>query len=167
MQKLHLGVEDVAYSDPDAKGATTTGQVAEILEDKYHVMRVFTELHGQEIADALAKDMANSLDAMLNNERISKVPLAGAMAQIESAFRDYLSADEWQKTTGQAIAAAQNGVSHRFKSIRTGKTVRASSIASGKTSGADVTIVRKKSRGPRPAFIDTGLYAASFKAEIS
>ena len=87
--------------------------------------------------------MANSLDAMLNNERISKVPLAGAMAQIESAFRDYLSADEWQKTTGQAIAAAQNGVSHRFKKIK------------GKT------------RGPRPAFIDTGLYARSFKAEIS
>ncbi len=164
--KLRLGVENVAYSDPDAKGATTTGQVAEILEDKYHVMRVFVELHGQEIADALAKDMANSLDAMANSERMSKIPLAGAMGQIESDFRDYLSADEWQKTTGQAITAAQNGVSHRFKRITTGKTVRASSVSSGKVSGADVKIVSKKTRGPRPAFIDTGLYSASFRAEI-
>jgi hypothetical protein len=64
------------------------------------------------------------------------------MNQIESDFRDYLSADEWQKTTGQAIAAAQNGVSHRFK----------------KVSG--------KKRGPRPAFIDTGLMSASFRARI-
>ena len=142
MATLHLGVENVAYSDPDVTGATTTGQVAEILEGKYHVMRLFVELHGQEIADALAKDMANSMDAMLNNERISKIPLAGAMGQIESDFRDYLSADEWQKTSGQAIAAAQNGVSHRFKKVKI------------------------KTRGPRPAFIDTGLYSASFRAEI-
>jgi hypothetical protein len=142
MATLHLGVENVAYSDPDVTGATTTGQVAEILEGKYHVMRLFVELHGQEIADALAKDMANSMDAMLNNERISKIPLAGAMGQIESDFRDYLSADEWQKTSGQAIAAAQNGVSHRFKKVKS------------------------KTRGPRPAFIDTGLYSASFRAEI-
>ena len=99
MATLHLGVENVAYSDPDATGATTTVQVAEILEGKYHVMRLFVELHGQEIADALAKDMANSMDAMLNNERMSKIPLAGAMGQIESGFRDYLSADEWQKTS--------------------------------------------------------------------
>ena len=145
MATLHLGVENVAYSDPDAKGATTTGQVAEILEGKYHVMRLFVELHGQEIADALAKDMANSMDAMLNNERMSKIPLAGAMGQIESGFRDYLSADEWQKTSGQAIAAAQNGVSHRFKKVKGAKA---------------------KARGPRPAFISTGLYSASFRAEI-
>lgn len=143
MQKLHLGVEDVAYSDPDAKGATTTGQVAEILEEKYHVMRVFAELHGQNMADAIAKDISNSLDAILGGERVSKLPLQTSMRQIESSFRDYLSADEWQKTSGQAIAAAQNGVSHRFKKVK------------------------GKERGPRPAFIDTGLFSRSFKAEIS
>ncbi len=145
MQKLSLGVEDVAYSDPDASGATTTGQVAEILEDKYHVMRVFVELHGQSIADAIAQNIANDMEAMANNERISKAPLLDAMGKIESGFRDYLGADEWQKTTGQAIAAAQNGVSHRFKAVKGAKA---------------------KARGPRPAFISTGLYSASFRAEI-
>ena len=142
--KLELGVEDVAYSDPDASGATTTGEVAEILEAKYHVMRVFAELHGQDMADAITKDLANSMDALLNGEKISKVPLQSAMNQIEADFRDYLSADEWQKTSGQAIAAAQNGVSHRFKSARN-------------TEGK---------RGPRPAFIDTGLYQRSFRAKV-
>ena len=167
MQKLHLGVEDVAYSDPDANGATTTGQVAKILEDKYHVMRVFAELHGQEIADALAKDMANNMDAMLNNERMSKIPLAGAMGQIESGFRDYLSADEWQKTSGQAIAAAQNGVSHRFKNAMNTKSMRVGGGKNGK--GSTMVLRPGEQRGPRPAFIDTGLYARSrsFKAEIS
>ena len=145
--KLELGVEDVAYSDPDASGATTTGEVAEILEAKYHVMRVFAELHGQDMADAITKDLANSMDALLNGEKISKVPLQSAMNQIESDFRDYLSADEWQKTTGQAIAAAQNGVSHRFKNKN--------NVPS-----------KGKVRGARPAFIDTGLYQRSFRAKV-
>ena len=165
--KLELGVEDVAYSDPDAKGATTTGEVAEILEEKYHVMRVFAELHGQDISDAIAKDVSNSMDAILHGERISKIPLQSSMGHVESMFRDYLSEDEWQKTTGQAIAAAQNGVSHRFKDVQSGKSIRASSVASGKVSAADTKIVTKKTRGPRPAFIDTGLYSASFRAKVS
>ncbi len=142
MQKLQLGVENVAYSDPEAKGATTTGEVAEILEQKYHVMRLFVELHGQSIADAIAQNIANDSAAMAHREKISKIPLKQAMEHIESGFRDYLSADEWQKTTGQVIAAAQNGVSHRFKSVKNRK------------------------RDPRPAFIDTGLYSASFRAKI-
>lgn len=139
--KLELGVLDVAYSDPEVKGATTTGEVAEILEEKYHVMRVFAELHGQDISDAIAKDVSNSMDALLHGERISKIPLPSAMAHIKTMFQIYLSADEWQKTTGQAIAAAQNGVSHRFK--------------------------KKRKQGSRPAFIDTGLYQRSFRAKVS
>ncbi|MGC9216178.1 hypothetical protein [Acidithiobacillus sp.] len=164
MTRLMLGVENVAYSDPDVKGATTTGEVATILEDKYHVMRVFVELHGQTIADVIARNIANDLDALLHGERISKLPLQGAMGNIESGFRDYLSADEWQKTSGQAIAAAQNGVSHRFKNAQN-KTVSAKGVVKA-GGGMGMTAVAKKSRGPRPAFIDTGLYSASFRAEI-
>ncbi len=143
--RLELGVEDVAYSDPDASGATTTGQVAEILEKKYHVMRVFVELHGQSIADAIAEGLAKDSRAMDRGDVVSPQVLAGPMGKIEKGFRDYLDADEWQKTTGQAIAAAQNGVSHRFKAVRGAKA---------------------KARGPRPAFIDTGLFQASFRAKV-
>ena len=141
MTTLHLGVTNVAYTDPDEKGATTTGKVAEILEDKYHVMRVFVQLHEQLIGEEITKRYA----ALLNTQRISggKVDLGAdiMMPKLESAFRDYLGADEWQKTSGQVIAAAQNGVSHRFKKP-------------------------KAKRGPRPAFIDTGLYSASFRSWI-
>ena len=143
--KLLLGVENVAYSDPDASGATTTAEVAEILEEKYHVMRVFVELHGQEIADVIGQGIADDLEALANDERIGKQMLMGSMGKIESEFRDYLGADEWQKTSGQAIAAAQNGVSHRFRAVKGAKA---------------------KARGPRVAFVDTGLFSASFRAEV-
>jgi len=145
MGTLHLGVENAAYSDPDAKGITTTEGVAKVLEAKYHVMRVFIEAHGQEIADDIGKALADDLSALMHGEKISAIPLDGAMHIIEKRFNDYLDADEWQQTTGQVIAAAQNGVSHRFKKA-------------GGVSG--------KQRGPRPAFIDTGLYQASFRAWI-
>jgi hypothetical protein len=143
--KLFLGVENLAYSDPDVKGVTTTGEVADILEKKYNVMDVFFELYGKKIADDIAKSMIDDMDALMHGEMVSTVPMAGAMQKIEHSFRNYLDADEWQQTTGQAIAAAQNGVSHRFKSVRG---------------------VAAKQRGPRPAFIDTGLYQSSFRAWV-
>ncbi len=162
--KLLLGVENVAYSDPDASGATTTAEVAEILEAKYHVMRVFVELHGQEIADVIGQGIADDLEALANDERIGKQMLMGSMGKIESEFRDYLGADEWQHTTGQSIAAAQNGVSHRFKNAQN-RTVSARGVVKA-GGGAGLTIVANKKRGPRPAFIDTGLFSASFRAEV-
>jgi hypothetical protein len=54
--ELVLGVENVAYADPDEKGVTTTQAVARILEKRYHVMRVFYELHESEIQKAIAED---------------------------------------------------------------------------------------------------------------
>ena len=142
MGKLRLGVENVAYSDPDVKGATTTAKVAEILEAEYHVMGVFAELYGKQISELITKNIGDDLDALMHGEPVSQAPLGNAMQKIQQDFRSYLDADEWQKTTGQAIAAAQNGVSHRFKNVA------------------------GKERGPRPAFIDTGLYQSSFRAEI-
>jgi hypothetical protein len=142
MATLHLGVNNVAYSDADSTGATTTFEVAEILEQKYHVMRVFYELNEQKIADDMAEDMAKSLDAILAGEPVGQDPLNDAMGKIEAGFRGYLDADEWQQVSGQVIAAAAAGVSHRFKKP-------------------------KQARGPRPAFIDTGLYQANFRAWVS
>lgn len=162
MATLKLGVENVAYHDADAKGATTTGQVAEILEAKYHVMEVFYELHKQEIADDIAKTLADDLQAMMRHESITAIPISGAMQRIERSFRDYLDADEWQKTSGQAIAAAQNGVSHRFKNAMNTRSMRVGGDKSGK--GSKMVLRPGKQRGPRPAFIDTGLYQASFRA---
>lgn len=164
MGKLRLGVENVAYSDPDVKGATTTAKVAEILEAEYHVMGVFAELYGREIADVISKTIADNLDALMHGEAVSQVPLEGAMQKIQQDFRSYLDADEWQKTTGQAIAAAQNGVSHRFKNAMNTRSMRVGGGKNGK--GSTIVPRSGEQRGPRPAFIDTGLYQSSMRAEI-
>ena len=141
MITLHLGVMEIGYSD--ASGATTTGDVATILEDKYHVMRTFVELREEKIGDALAESMSNAIANLANGLPPSKNPAQGAEQKIETMFRDFLDADEmsgiFPKT--QQIAAAQKGISHRKKHP-----------------------YRKSN--PRPAFIDTGLYQSSFRAWI-
>ncbi len=143
--KISLGVHDVAYADPEINGATTTGAVASILEAKYKVMRVFVGLNKPEIRRIAINHMRGMIESLAAGKPESaqrNTPLP----KIESAFRDYLSADEWQHTTGKTIKAAQLGVSHRFKN--------------------DV-YNRRSGRPARPAFIDTGLYSRSFRAWIS
>ena len=160
---LHLGVVDVAYTDPDSEGATTTGEVAVKLEDKYQVMQVFVDAHIKEISGLLAQRYIGMINTMANRGPLPDrrhVP----MPKLDSAFRDYLGADEWQAITGRTIKAAKEGVSHRFKSIK-GGTLSAKSIAEGKAVAAAIVI--KKSRGPRPAFIDTGLYSAAFRSWLT
>ncbi len=160
---LHLGVVDVAYSDPETEGATTTFEVAERLEREYDVMGVFVGAHKKEITKALTQRYAGIINTVANGgpkpDR-KHIP----MPKIDSAFRDYLSADEWQSITGRVIMAARMGVSHRFKNADN-KFITAKSIAEGKDQPA--TMVLKKPRGPRPAFIDTGLYSASFRSWLT
>ena len=138
MSKVALGVNNVAYTDED--GGMTTGEVAEILEKKYDVMGVFVQLHKKAILD----DVSNTFLMMLKRYMAtgqawgnhSEFPLE----RTDAAFRDYLGRDEWQRETGKVIMAARKGVNHRKKHPYA------------------------KANGPRPAFIDTGLYRRSFRA---
>lgn len=164
--KLHLGVLDVAYSDPGATGANTTGEVAEILESKYHVMGLFTEysrnmdLINEAVADAFAEQIEN---ARMGH---SKPALSEIFVdRIDSAFRDYLSSNVIQNQLPDRIQAADEGVSHRFKDSQN-RAVSASNVVK-RGGGAGLTLVQKKKRAPRPAFIDSGLYQASFRSWIS
>ena len=134
--KLVLGVVDVAYSDPEVPGSVTTGEVADFLESKYHVMEVFYELHANDIAKDVGSAVAERIESILQGNPQESLKNLD-VGDIEQKFRQYLDLDEWQKTSGQAIAAAKIGVSQRKKS---------------------------RKRGVRPAFIDTGLYQKSFKA---
>lgn len=140
MATLHLGVQDVAYSDPEAPGAVTTGEVAEFLEKKYHVMEVFYELHGKEIAEKLGQAVAERMESILQGNPMGSLDSL-QVDVIDRMFRQYLDADEWQKVSGQKIAAASKGVSQRKKS--------------------------RRRKGSRPAFIDTGLYQQSARAWLS
>ncbi len=145
---LYLGVVDVAYSDANGSGETTTGDVATILEDRYQVMQTFFFLNKEKIAGYLADSMAASLQTMINTGRPidNRASLTfGADQKIETLFRQFIFSDSMSKleyaVTGFALsAAAARGVNHRKKHPYA------------------------KANKPRPAFVDTGLYVASFRA---
>lgn len=141
MTVLHLGVMVQPY-ELYGRGKTT-GDVAEILENKYGIMRVFWRNHGQQIANALTKAMSDSLPDMMSGTRITARIFDGTMSQVASQFKLYLSTGEVERSgiPGVPTQAALRGVSHRRKHPY-------------------------RKRAPRRSFIDSGLYEASFEAWI-
>lgn len=164
MASLVFGVLDVAYSEAHGTSgkqvATTTGDVAEILESRYAVMQTFFDLRKAKIAGYLADAMATAIQNLVTGRptplRISAggqgSPMFDAQQRIEQEFRSFLDANEMEKLAlalaGPNIAnphisaAAAKGVNHRKKHP-----------------------YAKKNRA-RPAFVDTGLYRTSFRALV-
>lgn len=150
MATLTLGVLDVSYSDAQPgqePETTTTGAVAEILEERYHVMGTFYELRKGRIGQYLADALATRLQDLFRGSATVGSPMYGAEQKIEAEFRSFLDANEMQKLaialSGTPLsAAAMRGVSHRRKQP-----------------------FSKKNRA-RPAFVDTGLYRSSFRALV-
>lgn len=157
---LHLGVIDLPYADEESSpkkrvaqarkrskpikpdksetsGAKTTGDVAEILERKYHVIETFYDLHEEDIGEMFAESMKNSLEALISGAPATLNPFGEATSEIDAAFKDYLSTEEiaGTGTPGVPTKAALRGVNHRLK-------------------------IKHGSR--RPSFIDTGQFQASF-----
>ena len=145
-QTLHLGVIDIPYleapaSEPKQSKAKkgkgrkkkvgphpshakkyehlTTGDVAEILEDHYQVMRHFYEAHQKDIADELANDVAGSLETLMMGGK-TELTFGTATSAIEKMFKQALSNKEFDNIIpGVPTLAAKLGVSHRFRtSIR-------------------------------------------------
>ena len=169
MPILHLGVLDVAYSDANGGDPSqTTGEVAEKLENRYHIMEIFYESRKHSIADYLAEDMSHSLERIIKGKGIAGSKGAsfsnkyhgisesyerssltyGADQKIERDFRKFIFSNELQKLslalTGAPMSqAAASGVNHRFKRP-----------------------YAKKNKA-RPAFVDTGLYVASMRSWVS
>jgi hypothetical protein len=159
--KIHLGVADVPYVDvseapkkvaqakrgksnkpvapPAAAGTQSTGDVAEILEGKYGIMGAFAEKHEDDIAKALENSLAGTLENLMMGAPPANNPFGTAEMAIEDSFKAALDSREFDGITGVPTQAALKGINHRLKS--------------GKGS-------------PRPSFIDTGLYQASFKAWV-
>lgn len=138
MLKLNLGVNDIPYVD-EGEGKTT-GEVAEILEGKYHIMETFSEMHEEGIADALADSMAGALENIMAGAPADVNPFGEGESKIEATFKTFLDMRELDGAIdGVPTRAAMRGVNHRLK-IKKGE--------------------------PRPSFIDTGLYQSSFKAWV-
>jgi hypothetical protein len=138
MTILHLGVVDIPYASQES-GASTTGDVAEILEAKYGVMGYFFERHGDEIAAALVDSMVGAIGNLAAGAPPVNNPFGDAESEIEQSFRKFLDDEEMNGQPGVPTRAALRGVNRRLK----------------------------RGRGsPRPSFIDTGLYESSFTAWV-
>jgi hypothetical protein len=168
MPILHLGVIDVLYVPPAPTGpqrkapkrppkrprATiakrwrakyanlTTGDVAEILEAKYHIFEVFYREHEQDVAADVEKSLQGAVESFLMGAPLTLNPFGTATSEIENRMKKFLSDAEMEKIgfPGVPTQAALEGISHRFKKPRTG--------------------VR------RPSFIDTGLFQSSMTAWV-
>lgn len=138
MATLHLGVVDVAYTDGD--GTTTTGDVAGYLEDRFHIMRFFLEDNEKFIEDTLVNEVAGAIESIAQGKRVPRLDLTPATGKIEARFREFLDAGELQRLLpkSQKVSDATLKTSTRKKSGKVDK--------------------------PRQAFIDSGLYQASFRA---
>jgi hypothetical protein len=157
---LHLGVYDIPYAHvpkeyranqtKHAEGTETTGDVANDLERRYHIMESFFDFKKQKIAVMIEKSAAGALENILMGAPITANPLQQATADISTEFKQFLSTQEVESIglRGVPTRAALEGVNHRFKNPF-GKYV-------GK--GKNRTFVKNPRR---PSFIDTGLYQAT------
>lgn len=137
--KLHLGVIDIPYGDEDS-GDATTGDVAEELEIRYEIMKVFFDMYQEQIAELLANSVSGQLENILAGAPPGSDPTLEAMSEVHSLFSAFLESMKMNGYPGVPTQASLDGVSKRFK---------------------------RKFGPPRPSFIDSGLYMASMRAWIS
>lgn len=154
--KLVLGVADVAYSDASTGGATTTGEVAQILEDRYHVMETFYDSRKDKIAEWLSEGVAKAIEDLVDFG-IKGDPTFRVMQKIEAEFRAFLTANEMTHLFGQLTPAEA-----QYFIDKTGGFTKAG--AAGINHRLKHPYASKNEA--RPAFIDTGLYQASFRAWV-
>jgi hypothetical protein len=144
--KLHLGVIDIPYSQGSSrspKKGATTGDVADILEDKYHVMEHFWQSpRGQKIADAVVTDMADFMADRMGGSGENQPSFIAAMSVAKTEFVEFIDSREMDGLgyPGIPTKAALNGVNHRF--LRP----------------------YAKNNPARPSFRDTGTYEDAFTA---
>jgi hypothetical protein len=165
--KLNLGVIDVPYSallpvkgkklrssasvinkfkkvvKPLSPAAgTTTGDVAEILEAKYHVMQYFWDTHGQEGCDALVEDMMDAFADRASGRNIDAPDFTAATSKMHQMFNEFIDRRGMDGMPGVPTMAARIGINHRFLHPYA------------------------KANPERPSFKDTGLYMGAFTAWV-
>lgn len=156
---LNLGVVDIPYGDAYAprtrrkgssasSGSKSTGDIAEILEDKYHIMEIFFETNRDFVLKSMDDIFVGHLTNMLAGVGAPKDATSGdlfrpAMEKIGTAFRDFITQKKLDGVgvPGVPTQASLTGVSHSFARPY-------------------------QKRAPRPSFVDTGLYRRSFEAWV-
>jgi hypothetical protein len=119
----------------------STGDVALILESKYHIMETFYNANKSAIMKDLEESVKGKLEDILMGAPPDGNPFLQGTSAIADSFKKFLSSGriESMGIKGVPTQAALKGINHRLKS----------------------------GVGPRrPSFIDTGLYQASFTAWV-
>lgn len=160
---LNLGVIDMPYSNyeppqkisqakkgrknkplkPKSDAATkTTGEVAEILEDKYGILDTFAFARLPDIAKSLEESIAGELETLMMGGQPKTNPFQGAESSITTMMKRFISAQEIEHmgVEGVPTQAALDGVNHRLKHPYA------------------------KNNERRPSFMDTTLYWQSLRA---
>ena len=143
MPVVRLGVLDFPYAE-DGK---TTGDVAEILEEKYGVFTHFWEVHGPAIVESIAEVQSSAIEAAVASEDPAastaelRTGYLGVSEEAKALFTTFLTMKELDGLAeGVPTKASLEGVSHRFKN--------------------------KKGAPGRPSLVDTGTFLASMGVEI-
>jgi len=155
MTDLVLGVIDVPYenegSTPKKKpkrgegssrgAATTTVEVATILEEKYGVMQAFYDAHKDTVTSSLISSVEGALETLFSGGPVVD-PFADAGQSIQAEFRTFLMTAEIESMgiPGVPTKAALDRRSLRFKN--------------------------KVSDHARPSFVDTSTYELSMRAWV-
>lgn len=158
---LHLGVMDIPYPAPVPKQRKvpikprkkplkrpiqqrlplsiqkTTGEVAMILEQKYHVLQRIFELHKEQIAQSMAEEIQGHLVGLMAGGPMYSSTLGGVASEITDILKQGISQRELDGYPGIPTLAARRGVNHR--------------------------LLHPYARGnpERPSFIDTSQYQTS------
>lgn len=147
---LHLGVIDLPYVARPSKrkrkaaaGTKTTGDVAEILEDRYGLVEKFWEVYEGRAIEKLSDGIEGALESFVMGAPPKLDPFGKGLSEVEDLFKQFLSTQEAERVgiPGTPTQAALRGVNHRLKRPYV-------------------------KRAPRPSFVDTGLYQSSFRAWI-
>lgn len=136
---LHLGVLEMPYGNHPE----TTGEVAEWLENRYHVMELFAEDVGSETIEKAFEESAQAaIEDLFSGARVEDVNLTlDATEMIQTEFRKFIDEKKLDFVVpGVPTKASLEGVNHRFKHSHA------------------------KGNPVRPSFKDTGTYSAAFRA---
>ena len=139
MPVIHVGVNDVPY--PVGRGRTerSTARIAEILEDRYHLMETFVESRMGEIAQEIASNGAANIEKLFGTPESTVDLYAGIELWLEEEFRNFINDEvETFGIQGVPTAAAETGRSRRGRRVA-------------------------RSGG---SFVDTGLYRDSIKVWV-
>jgi hypothetical protein len=144
-QKRRQKRNDIRAAFGEAEQHGTTYEVAQILEARYHIIEIFWELHGQEIADTITEDMRDFLDDRMSGSGRNKPTFIAAESEAKTLFNTFINSKEMDSLgyPGVPTRASLRGVNHSFLHPYS------------------------KNNPPRPSFRDTGLFRDSFVAWMS